>query len=69
MILPKKEFGEEGLMFYADCGVIPNPKSEELAQIALQTADSFVKCTGITPQIAMLSFSTKNSAKPFLSQK
>ncbi|OGC10259.1 phosphate acetyltransferase [candidate division WOR-1 bacterium RIFOXYC2_FULL_37_10] len=63
MILPKKEFGEEGLMFYADCGVIPNPNSEELAQIALQTADSFVKCTGITPQIAMLSFSTKNSAK------
>ncbi len=63
MITPKKEFGEDGLLFYADCGVVPNPNSEELAQIALQTADSFKRLTGIAPRVAMLSFSTKGSAK------
>ena len=62
MISPKTEFGEEGLMFFADCGVNPNPDSFELAQIAIQTADSFSKITGFSPRIAMLSFSTKGSA-------
>lgn len=63
MISPKKEFGEEGLMFYADCGVNPNPNADELAQIATETAQSFKALTGLTPRIAMLSFSTKGSAK------
>lgn len=62
MLLSKKEFGEEGLMFFADCGVNPNPTSQELAEIAMQTADSFAKLTGLTPKVAMLSFSTKGSA-------
>jgi len=62
MALPDKQFGESGILFYADCGVVPNPTQEQLADIALQTADSFVKLMNMEPRIAMLSFSTKTSA-------
>ncbi|MBI5700714.1 phosphate acetyltransferase [Candidatus Saganbacteria bacterium] len=62
MISPKKEFGEEGLIFFADCAVNPNPTSEQLAQIAIQTSDSFSRLTSKSPRVAMLSFSTKGSA-------
>ena len=63
MITQKKEFGIEGLLFYADCGVNPNPTPEQLAEIAISTADSFRKLVGWDPKVAMLSFSTKGSAK------
>jgi phosphate acetyltransferase len=62
MILPDRDFGEEGVLFFADCGVVPNPNPEELADIAIQTADSFKKMLGKEPRVAMLSFSTKTSA-------
>ena len=62
MVLPDKIYGEDGVLFYADCGVVPNPTSEQLADIAIQTSESFVKLMGIQPRIAMLSFSTKTSA-------
>ena len=64
MVLPDsdKNFGEEGVLFYADCGVVPNPSADQLADIALQTADSFGKLIGREPRVAMLSFSTKTSA-------
>lgn len=62
MILDEKKFGEEGVLFFADCGVVPNPDSVQLADIAIQTADSFSKLIGRTPRVAMLSFSTKTSA-------
>ncbi|MFA4966626.1 MAG: phosphate acetyltransferase [Candidatus Margulisiibacteriota bacterium] len=62
MITPKPELGENGLLFYADCGVVPDPNSEQLAEIAITTASSFTKLTGLEPRIAMLSFSTKGSA-------
>ena len=62
MIVPKKEFGIDGLLFYADCGVNPNPTAEQLADIAVTTADSFRKLVGWDPKVAMLSFSTKGSA-------
>ena len=62
MITPKKEFGVDGLLFYADCGVNPNPTAEQLADIAIATADSFRKLVGWDPKVAMLSFSTKGSA-------
>jgi PmbA protein len=62
MILNDKKFGEDGLLFFADCGVVPNPETEQLADIALQTAASFKKLIDRTPRVAMLSFSTKTSA-------
>jgi phosphate acetyltransferase len=47
---------------YADCGVIPNPTTEQLSDIAIQTSVNFKKLTGINPKTAFLSFSTKGSA-------
>ena len=48
---------------YADCGVIPDPTSEQMADIAHQTSINFKKLTELKPKIAFLSFSTKGSAK------
>lgn len=62
MILNDKKFGEDGILFFADCGVVPYPHSDQLADIAIQTADSFKKLMDKTPRVAMLSFSTKTSA-------
>lgn len=49
-------------MTYADCGVVPDPNAQELAQIAIASAESHEKLTGETPRVAMLSFSTRGSA-------
>ncbi len=62
IIHPNKKIGEEGILFYADCGVVPNPTPEELADIAIATAESFRRLMRREPKIAMLSFSTKGSA-------
>jgi phosphate acetyltransferase len=61
--LPRKEFGEKGVMLFADCGVIPEPSVEQLANIAIESGKAFAQLTGTRPRIAMLSFSTKGSAK------
>ena len=63
MIIPDKMFGEEGMMVFADCAVHPNPTAEELAQIAVMTGRTTRAIAGFEPRIAMLSFSTKGSAK------
>ena len=54
---------------FADCAVVPNPDANQLADIAITTADNHKKLTGEDPRIAMLSFSTKGSAKHELVDK
>ena len=63
MILKDKEFGENGLIVFADCAVHPNPTDKELAEIAVATGKTTKAIAGFEPRIAMLSFSTKGSAK------
>ena len=55
-------FGENGVMFLADCGVIPEPTVDQLADIAVSTAALSKQLLGIRPRVAMLSYSTKGSA-------
>ncbi|MCW3807263.1 phosphate acetyltransferase [Plebeiibacterium marinum] len=63
MILPNDEYGEEGMLVFADCAVHPNPTASELAEIAVTTGKTTKSIAGIEPRVAMLSFSTKGSAK------
>jgi len=63
MILPDKSFGENGVIIFADGAVHPNPNEKELAEIAIATAHTARAIAGFEPRVAMLSFSTKGSAK------
>jgi phosphate acetyltransferase len=62
MILQDKNFGENGVLVYADGAVHPNPTDKELAEIAVATAHTTRAICGFEPRVAMLSFSTKGSA-------
>ena len=63
MLLPEgSPFGTESIMVFADCAVVPEPDAEQLADIAVSTAATARDVAGITPRVAMLSFSTKGSA-------
>lgn len=62
MILPDKSFGNNGILFYADCGVVIDPDINQLADIAISTAESYKMYMDDEPKVAMLSFSTKGSA-------
>ena len=64
MVFPNRNIGHEGLLVYSDCVVVPDPTAEELAQIAVTAADTARTLCGIEePRVALLSFSTKGSAK------
>lgn len=69
MELPNNEYGEDGLLLFADCAVNPNPNAEELASIAISTADNAKCLCNFEPKVAMLSFSTMGSAKHELVDK
>ena len=62
MFTKTPQYGEDGLFVFADCAVMPNPNAQELASIAVATAQTARCIAGIEPRVAMLSFSTKGSA-------
>jgi phosphate acetyltransferase len=62
MELEDTRFGENGVLFMADCGVIEEPSVEQLADIAVSTAQLARHLLGIRPRVALLSFSTKGSS-------
>lgn len=61
--VPNCEFGENGVLVFADCGLNQKPNEEELSEIAISTAKSYKQIIGKEPKIAMLSYSTYGSAK------
>lgn len=69
MVLPDSEYGEDGMLLFSDCAVNPNPTYEQLATIAIETADTARKICKIEPRVAMLSFSTMGSADHALVDK
>lgn len=69
MIVPDCEYGENGVMIYADCGLVINPDPEQLAEIAIQSAKTMRSLLGFEPRVAMLSFSTKGSGSDPIADK
>ena len=63
MEVPNKQYGDDGVLIFGDCAVIPDPSADELAAIAISSAQTGKQLTGMDPKVAMLSFSTKGSAK------
>jgi phosphate acetyltransferase len=63
IMVPDCEYGDNGLFLFADCGVNIDPDSEQLASIAIATAETAKQLCNMDPKVAMLSFSTKGSAK------
>ena len=63
MLLPENcPFGEDHMLVFADCAVVPDPTAKELAEIAIATAKTTKDIAGLDPVVAMCSFSTKGSA-------
>ena len=63
MVVPDCNMGENGTFVFSDCGLEQNPDSEKLAAIALSAAESFKLLVGAEPRVALLSHSSKGSAK------
>lgn len=69
MIVPDCEYGDKGMFIFADCAVMPNPTDQELAEIAIASAETGRVLCGMEPRVAMLSFSSYGSAKHELVDK
>jgi len=69
MFTKAKQYGSDGLLLFADCAVTPNPTAPQLAEIAIATAHTARALVGEEPKVAMLSFSTKGSAKDPMADK
>ncbi|WP_125153770.1 phosphate acetyltransferase [Clostridium rectalis] len=69
MLVPESSYGEDGLLLFSDCAVNPNPTSEQLASIAISTAETAKGLCNLDPKVAMLSFSTMGSASHELVEK
>lgn len=63
VVVPKKEYGQDGVFLFADCAVTIAPTAQQLADIAVISAKTAKALAGIEPKVAMLSFSTKGSAQ------
>lgn len=64
MLLPEGlNYGTDGILVFADCAVVPDPDARQLAQIAVSASQTARDIAGIEPRVAILSFSTKGSAK------
>jgi phosphate acetyltransferase len=63
MAVPNCEYGAKGTFIFADCGIIPEPNPRQLACIAVTSAELAIKVLAFTPRVALLSYSTKGSAK------
>ncbi len=69
MVVPNCEYGEQGIFVFGDCGLNENPTSEELAEIAKSSSQSFEQLVEQKAKIGMLSYSTYGSAKSEMTQK
>ena len=69
MVVPRTDVGEGGVLLFADGGLVPDPDTEELAEIAISSAHTARDLLDIEPRIAMLSFSTRGSARHPMLQK
>ncbi len=69
MCVPDCEFGEEGTFIFGDSGLNQNPTADELSEIAISSANSFKQLVRKDAKVAMLSYSTKGSAKSELTEK
>ncbi|MBU3219929.1 phosphate acetyltransferase [Clostridium algidicarnis] len=69
MMVPDHNYGDDGMLIFSDCAVNPNPTADELAAIAIATAETAKNLCKIEPKVAMLSFSTMGSAEHELVEK
>ncbi len=69
MVHPDSQWGDNGIMVFSDCAVLPDPRPSQLAEIAIAAAETYSLVVGGDPRVALLSFSTNGSASHALVDK